>query len=64
MTIKQAHIHNKQTTPEPDSLNCNSLYDVLEKDLLRFVWLQSMPILSTHANNFTAGVRKLARAIR
>jgi len=57
MTIKTSiHREKKQATPGPDSSNCNSIYGVFEIGLVGFIWLQPIPILSTHASDFTAGV--------
>ena len=41
MTIKRANTDKKQTTPGPDSSNCNSLYGVFEI-CLGFIWMATV----------------------
>jgi len=51
-----AHTKKKQTTPRLDISNYNSLYGVFEIGIVGLGY--NLCILSTHANNCTAGVHE------
>jgi len=59
MMLKNNHTQTKkQTTPGPDSSNCNVLFDVFE--IVDFIWLHPV---STHASNLLLASMKLVNSI-